>query len=69
MRCPCKTSDVACAVEQAHRWSYVLRKAAVVLADVVDFDIVFTVIVGYHLEYLAGRVVVYSVDQHGKATS
>ncbi len=45
-----------------------LRKAAVVLADVVAHDIVFTVIAGYHVEYVEGRVVVYSVDQYGKAS-
>jgi len=68
MRCPLKTTEVACAVLEAHRWSYVLRKAAVVLADVVAHDIVFTVIAGYHVEYVEGRVVVYSVDQYGKAS-
>jgi hypothetical protein len=46
----------------------VLRKAAVVLADVVALDIVFTVVVGGHREYLEGRTVVYAVDRYGKAT-
>ena len=68
MRCPCRTPDPGEAITQAHRWSYVLHKAAVVLADVVALDIVFTVIVGGHREYLEGRAVVYSVDQYGKAT-
>ena len=67
MRCPCKTTDPGCAIQEAHRWSYVLRLPSVVLADVVARDIAFTVIVGYHVEYVKDRIVVYSVDRYGKA--
>ena len=62
MRCPLRTPHAAEAIEEAHRWAYFTRKPAVLLADVVAQDIVFTVIVGYHDEYVRDRVVVYSVD-------
>lgn len=68
MRCPCRTLNPTDALTEVHRWAFFCRAPGVVLADAEGAEIVFSVVIGGHAEYLKDRVVVYSVNRYGKAT-
>ncbi|MDD4891120.1 MAG: hypothetical protein PHU85_14455 [Phycisphaerae bacterium] len=63
MRCPCQTTDPATAFDEAGRWAYFTRSTAHVTAEVVDHELVFSVLIGAHREYLAGKLVVHVIRQ------